>query len=325
MATANHFSRTANAGKKADREIHTTGKGRIAFHQDLKQKIKKGSLDAVSYYNQYIKSLLSIHKESSETLNWDQLVNEPEPKLPLRQSLNQGRAEQEYRDYRPTVLDKMLGQSKKKKKELLRKAEQAKRNDDMIYNATLREFKNNRQDWKTIQLIIKGIREADPAAYKDAIEFFDPFHQISQFGSILQYETFSEHIVVNLHVNSTEIVPDYIVCEATSGKVTHSEMSMPEFHELCHHHLCGSVLRVGRETFALLPVKFVYVNVYSNLWNTATGLAESKVVLSVKFNPDDLMKMNFNALNGPDYLTNFQHNLDFSISKGFSPTQVLKN
>jgi len=318
MATANNSTRNANAVKKAGREIHTTAKGKIAFHQDIKQKIKKGGLEVVTYYNKYIESLLSIHKESSESLNWDNLINEPEPKLPLRLSLNQDKAEQEYRDYQPTVLDKMLGQSKNRKKELLKKAELAKREDDLVYNATLREFKSNHQNWTTIQLITKGIREANPAAYKDAIEFFDPFRQISRFGAILQYETFSEHIVVNLHLNSTDIVPDYIVTEASPGKVSHSEMPAPAFHELCHRHVCCSVLRVGRETFALLPVKYVYVNVYSSLLNTSTGLAESKVVLSVKFNPDDLMKLNFNTLNGADYLANFQHNLDFSVSKGFS-------
>jgi hypothetical protein len=326
MATVNNFIKAATAAyNKAEPEAYLHNNDANVSHGDLKVLIKKGGAGAIPGYNKYIESLISVHKESDEILNWKDFIDQPEPGLPARQSMNQDLAEKAHMTYKPGIVDKLLGQSKRKAKALLKKAEQAKRMDDLIYNATLKEFKNNQQNWTKIQLIIKGINAADPAAYKDAIDFFDPFRHVSRFGCSLQCEAFSERLVVNLYVNLNEVVPDYIVCQAAWGKVVRSKMPMPKFHELCHDHICGSVLKVGKEAIALLPVKLVFVNVYSSLPDTSTGYTENKMILWIKFNPSDLVKVDSKTTNGSNYLANFPHKIDFSLNRGFSPIQVSEN
>ncbi|MET1055530.1 MAG: hypothetical protein ABWY16_09495 [Pedobacter sp.] len=295
------------------------------FKEILKQQIKKGDVAAVVNYDNYINLLLSIHKDSSETFNWDNFAGKPEPKLPLRLSVNQDIAEQAYKAYEPTVLDKMLGQSKKKLKDLMKNTEQAKRYDDLIYNAALKEFRAEHQNWEKIQFIAKGIKNEDPAAYQQAIEFFNPFQQLIQLGAKLRCESFSEYVIAHLNLHAEEIIPDYIVSQTEAGKVRKSQMPELKFNEICHHHVCACALRVGREIFALLPVKCVFVNAYSFLPERAGGVNEKQVILSVKFTRSELLKLNFNALSGPDHLAAFSHNMDFSVNSGFLPTQPVTN
>jgi hypothetical protein len=315
---------SGTSSKRKDAEKPDYKKAPICY-QTLKQQVKKGGKVAVISYKEYIEFLLYIHKENSEPLNWENLTNMPEPGLPSRASAQEDLAELEYRAYKPKFLDIMLGRRNHRRKELLKKIELAKREDDLTYNFTLKQFKKNQQDWTELQSISKGIREENPNAYRKAIDFFDPFQQIGQLGSKLKCEVFREYIIVNLHISSKEIVPDYVLSQTVSGKITKTKMPLSKFNELYHQHLCGCVLRIGRETFALLPVKAVFVHAYSSLPDANTGRSEHKVILSVKFNPADLLKLNFKTLSGPDGLANFPHQLDFSVIKGFSAVPALTN
>ena len=310
--------------KKTDHEKHQHMKEGSLLKDILKQG-KKGDRAAVLHYNNYIKSLLSIHKENWKPLNWDDFSLSPEPKLPLRLSLNQDIAEQEYRAYIPSVLDRMLGQSKKKISDLMMNTEQAKRYDDLIYNASLREFKNEYQDWKKIQCIAKGVKSGELRAYEDAIEFFSPFKEIIQQGAKLECEFFSNHVTAHLYLQWAQIIPDYIVSQTATGKVLTSQMPEYRFNEICHHHLCASALRLGRDIFALLPVGFVVVNAYADLTDKTTGIIQKQAILSVRFGRTEAAELNVRNLGGPDYLIEFTHQIDFSVDTGFSPIQPLSS
>jgi hypothetical protein len=310
--------------KKTSRKNYQHMKEGSIFKEILKQ-IKKGDRAAVLNYNNYIKSLLSIHKESREPFNWDDVSTAPEPKLPLRLSLNQDIAEQEYRAYAPSVLDKMLGQCKKKMNDLMKNTEQAKRYDDLIYNASLREFRNEYQDWEKIQCIAKGIKIKEVSAYQEAIDFFNPFEEIIQQGARPECEFYSDHVIANLNLHWAEIIPDYIVSQTASGKVLNSEMPDYRFNEICHHHVCACALRLGRDIFALLPVGIVLVNAYACLPDKKSGGTQKQVILSIKFNRTALTQLHIGSRSGPEYLADFSHHIDFSADHGFSPIQPLNS
>lgn len=295
-----------------------------AFHEILKKQVKKGDLNAISNYDNYIKSLLSIHKEFSETLSWEQFIGTPEPKLPERQSLNQDIAEQEYKAYIPTVLDKMLFQCKNKKNELIKNAEQAKRYDDLIYNAALKEFRNEHRNWTKAQLFTKGIRNGDLKAYQHAIQFFNPFQSIVKLGAKLECEFFSEYIIAHMNLHPEEMIPDYIVSQASTGKILKQEMPIFNFNEICHQHVCSCSLRIAREIFTLLPVQSVFVKTYAAPEKPEERY-EERVMLTVKFGRAEFLELNLKTGHAADYIAKFPHNIDFSTTGGFSLAKPLIN
>lgn len=69
-------------------------------------------------------------------------------------------------------------------------------------------------------------------------------------------------------------------------------MAKTKFKELYQDHVCSSVLRVAREIFAYLPIKYVRVNAMSNLLNSQTGHIEEMIILSAL-----IMKETLNSLN----------------------------
>jgi hypothetical protein len=327
MTTVKSQVRTANASyKRAVREEQRKTREAAKLQQEnLKQQIKNNNIAAIRNYNEYIESLLSIHKECSESLNWECYATEPEPKLPVRQSAKQDEAEYHYKIYKPSILDIVLVQNKKKLKDLFNKIELAKQADDRIYNAVLKEFKNNVDDWKKIQDITKGISEADPLAYKNAIDFFDPFSQISHLGTQLGCEVFSDHITVNMYVNAEEVIPNYVLSQTPSGRLSNKKLTVSKFNEIYRDYVCGCALRVARETFALLPVRFVFLNTFAGISNNGTGQVESKAILSVRFDPYNLKALNFDTESCHDALIKFPRHMKFTKAHGFSGIEILKD
>jgi hypothetical protein len=327
MTTINGFIRAANASyKRAVREKQKHAREAAKRQQqNLKFQLQQNSVNAVRAYDEYIASLLSVQKICSEPIDWESLAQEPEPKLPVRESVKQFEAEYNYNTYEPSVLDYILIQNKKKLKDLQDKIELAKQADDRIYNGVLKEFRNDIQDWRKIQSVIKGIQEGDPIAYKNAIDFFDPFAEISQLGSQVRCEIFSDHIIVNVHVNSSEVVPNFMLTLTPTGKLSNRKMGMSKFHELYQDYICGCVLRIARESFALLPVKYVFVNAIADVLNGSTGYKENKAIVSVRFDQEGLARLNFDGVDCSEAVEGFEHRMKFSKIEGFSVVEVLTN
>ena len=287
------------------------------LHLRLKQQKRSNSINAVSTYNEYIQSLLSIHKENKEVINWEVFLREPQPKLPVKEMNKQFEAEYNYQTYEPTLLDYLTLQHKKKIREFLDKIELAKQEDDLIYNAALKAYRSEAQDWKKIQVIARGVIEEDPLAYKSAIDLFEPFAAVSLFGSKTIGKFFSDHITVNLYVNANTVVPDYVLSISADHTLSAVKMSMPAYHQLLQNYICGCALKIARESFALLPIGYMIVNVLLDLFNTTTGFAEAKVVLSARFEREQLDKLDFGTVDCPQLITNFIHRMEFTKNDGF--------
>jgi hypothetical protein len=63
----------------------------------------------------------------------------------------------------------------------------------------------------------------------------------------------------------------------------------------------------------------VIVNAKADLLNKASGQIEGQTILSVAILPQTLERLNFDALDPSDSMTNFIHQMKFSKTIGFSP------
>jgi hypothetical protein len=100
-----------------------------------------------------------------------------------------------------------------------------------------------------------------------------------------------------------------------SGKLSIKPISKKRFHEIYQDHVCGCVLRVAREVFALLPVETALITAFVQSRDTRTGGTAEQPVLSVETPRAIVAKLDFNHLDPSDAMQNFQHRGDLKASR----------
>ena len=284
----------------------------------LKQEAFENGQKAVEEYDNYIELISSTHKEASEQISWEEILIEEEPVKPQLFNRKQKEAEANLANYKPTFLDKIFGLTNKKVKKLESLLGMGRNEDEREYKDELRKYDKEYNEWKKNQTLAKGVLSADTDAYKKVLEHLDPFSDIKELGSGLTISFEKETAIVTLRANGITVIPDFILTQTTTGKVSKRKMPIGKFHELYQDYVCSCVLRVAREIFSFLPLKHIFVNVESELLNPVNGHLEQQIILSVNIPKPTLDKMNFETIDPSDSMKNFVHHMKFSKTAGFS-------
>ena len=142
--------------------------------------------------------------------------------------------------------------------------------------------------------------------------------EISEIGSDINYFFLDRSTVeVTFNVNSEKVIPNESKSLLKSGKLSIKEMPKGKFYELYQDYVCGCVLRIARELFALLPIEEAVITTMSNLLNTQTGYMEKQSILSVFIPKETLCRLNFQMIDPSDSMNNFKHNMNFKKTRGF--------
>lgn len=318
MVTFRQVARSyASAVRAAEREQKSKAREAARLYKEhQKQQEIADVAETVRQYEEYIDALMSIHKNCTEKIDWKQIQNDPEPPLPKKQNLHESAAQQKFDNYKPSFLQKISG-SRNKMQALEEAVDQAKIQDQKDFETA----KETYEDWLKIQSIAKGVQAKDPQNYKNAISYFDPFSDISEMGSGIQFSFNPDFVEIELHVNTSEVIPNFIVTQTKTGKLSKRDMPKSKFNEMYQDYVCGGLLRVARETLAYLPVKMVAVHAIAKMVNTSTGHLEEMPILSAIIPPETLSNLNFDTLDPSDSLQNFVYNMKFAKTNGFSPVE----
>ena len=326
MPTLNSFVRSvAAAGRRAERSHQRrTREAASQYSHQQKADAISNAANAVEEYNEYIDVLKSVHKDVSDAVDWLALLNEEAPKEPILSSRHEQDATTKLINYRPSFFDKIFGGSKKKIEKLTAQVELAKQVDLTDFNTDMRQHKETVQEQETLKRIAKGILDKNINSYKDAIDYFKPFSEIGELGSKMELEVTAHNATLNLHVNSSSIIPNYVLSQTSTGKLSKKNMSATKFNELYQDYVCSCILRVARETLAYLPVNLVVVNAMGEIYSTATGIAKEEVIVSIAIDPIILIELNFNLIDPSDSMKNFICNMKFGKTIGFSAVQKIE-
>jgi hypothetical protein len=284
----------------------------------LKQEEFENGKKAVQEYNAYIELISSTHKDASETLNWQDLMNEPEPIRPAIKYDHLQAAQKNLDSYKPSFFDKLFGSSKTKIKRLEALVAAAPHEDKKVYEKEWNQYNTDHTAWQENIAFAKGVLASDVETYKKVIEELTPFEDIKELGSGLNITFDKKHVVVTLLANGITVIPDFVLSQTAAGKVSKKKMPVQKYYELYQDYICSCALRIAREIFSFLPLEFVIVHVTSELVNSSTGHLEQQTILSIAFPKLTLDKLNFETIDPSDSMSNFKRHMKFSKTAGFS-------
>jgi hypothetical protein len=325
MSTRGLLRTIAASQRKAERE---SLKKKRELERRLKQVEKLQEIEQVAYevevFENHIDLITSIHKDCSDSWDWEKIRKSKSPTEPKKPDHHEKSAQSNLEMYKPKFFDKLLNRDSPKRIELSLKISEGKKRDEAEYNEAYKKYKLEYANWESMTNLAEKIVNRDEKAYVDAIYQADPFNEINQLGSEINFFVkWNNLIEARINVNSDKVIPRKVKTQLKSGKLSEKTMPKTRFYELYQDYVCGVVLRIARELFALLPIDISIVTAFGRLLNTSTGFMEAQPILSVIIPRDTLIKLNFQRLDASDSMNNFIHDMKFLKTKGFQPVDIL--
>ncbi|MWV45410.1 hypothetical protein GRF59_17445 [Paenibacillus sp. HJL G12] len=273
---------------------------------------EKSAFEAEWYHNQ-LEWIESIHQICGEPIDWERLAALASPFRRGEIGPHERQAEADFADYKPTRMQKLLKQDAAVKQELQDQIVLAKEKDQQEYT-----------EWRRLTDFARDILEGNRTAYLRVLEEIAPLEDLLALGSGLEYNVLNSAAVeVELDVNSGEIIPHESKILNETGELSRSRLSKEDYHELERKYVCGSVIRIGHELFALLPLETVLIHARDTKVNLETGQEEYVTVLSIRFERSAVPEMDLAQEACPQLLAHFEHHIRYDASTGFDPVEKL--
>ena len=189
-------------------------------------------------------------------------------------------------------------------------------------------------DWEVIKKGAGNNKELVPFAesvlagnidsYFKVIAEAGPFDDLLEFGSGFEVGTDDPSILeIEFKVMSSEVIPQNKLSLKANGDLVEKPFTKSEYYELVQDYVASTILRVARDSFALLPIQKVLIHAVDSQLNTATGNEDEITIVSVMIKRDALMTINFERIDPSDCLAGFEINEKFKKTAGFAPVDRL--
>lgn len=318
MGTSTSSSSWEREARRRQRELEQKRKD-IAKMQELER-----AQFEVSEFNNYIDVIRSVHKDCGEKWDWFEIKSSAPPSEPQIRRVNELKAQKVLEDYVPSFFDRLFRKIEKKKSALSKEIEKAKKADLAENTKASEVYSEDCQKWKKMTEIANRMSSGDAEAYIEAVKEAMPFEEIEQIGSDIKiFVNNSRTIECNVNVQDEKIIPKEEKSLLKSGKLSVKRIPTSRYYEIYQDYVCGSVLRIARELFALLPIEMVFINAHSKLLNPITGHIEDMVIISVAIPRKTLESLNYDTIDPSDSMKNFVCRMNFKRNQGFSPIEIL--
>jgi hypothetical protein len=266
--------------------------------------IEQARLEVETYENK-LEVLLSVHKEQGEIWDW----------VALAASLPQP-SPQKNSNYELKTKQLMLVSTLRQMGSAEAAIQQAQLQDERAFQEAMRAYADENAERETIKDLAVRILAGEHKACIEALVEFSPLRELSDLGSLLHFTVHSATLIeCAMKVNSTDTIPTEVKTLTSSGKLSVKPMRRGRFHEIYQDYVCGCMLRVAREVFAMLPARTVLVTALADLPDSRTGHTVEQPVLSAVMPRAVIAQMDFEHVAPSEALENFQHLGDFKSSR----------
>lgn len=278
----------------------------------------------VDIYKNHIDVLTTLHMDCSEPITWKRILAEGEPKRPQRDGLLEQEATHVSATYRPNFWERALKVAAQKREILLEKIKAAREDDEIRYHLETEQWVRVRAEWEEMRDLGFRILEGDRQAKLDAIEVTKPFSEIAQLGSSVKIIPHDDNVIeVRLSVNGTRVIPKESIDLLEDGKLLTQIMAVEDYNLIHYRYICSSILRIGREIFAILPGNLVIATAFDEVPSSLLEGKKTLPVLSVVFTRAGLGNFSSEDVDPSDVIGRFFHRLVFDAATGFDAVTAL--
>lgn len=280
------------------------------LEQRLKEQAKLSALEQarleVEAHENALEVLLSVHKEQHTPMDWSRFASSFPPHEPPRIARHELAA----------LLKHTVSEAFQFADEGDAALAAARSLDDREYQAARAEYEREFAHWEGLNSLARRVLAGEARAYTQAVSEFPNLAEISNLGTAIHMTVHDAKLVeCVLKVNGRDLIPSETKSLTAAGKVAIKPMPKARFHEIYQDYVCGCILRLAREIFALLPVEMVLLTATVDGIDSRTGHAAVLSVLSMAAPRALIEQLDFERLNPSDALANFQHRGDVLASR----------
>jgi hypothetical protein len=265
--------------------------------------MEKARLEVETIENR-LELLLSVHKEQGESWDWTSLAASLPPPCPQKSSRNEYRARQQTAVFltRRDAATALV--------------EQAKVQDEGEFQNATKLYAEQIEEWDKLKNLARRIVAGEHKAFTETLVEVNPFAEISDLGSAIHFTVHTPKLVeFSLAVDGKRAIPPEVKTLTAAGKLSVKAMPKGRFHEIYQDYLCGCVLRIARELFALFPIATVLATAVVKSRDQQTGRRGELPVLSAAIQRAVIERLNFDQVGAFDAMDNFPHRGDLKASR----------
>ena len=293
--------REERAAQKRFRELE-----RRAKEQAKLSALEQARLEVERFENE-LEVLLSVHKECGEVCDWLALAVSLPPHTPRRFSHCETKTRHQAELAGLRQGHEHLSQSD---------VGAARLADDEAFELATQAFLREQAEWQRLNELAPRVLAGEHTAYIEALSEFSPFTELAHLGSSIHFTVHDARLVeCVLRFAGRKAIPSNAKSLTAAGKVSVKAMPKARFHEIYQDYVCGCLLRVTREVFALLPIDTVLIAASVDALDSITGRAIELPVLSVAIRRSAHDQLNYAALDPSDTIESFLHRGDFKASR----------
>jgi hypothetical protein len=304
------------AQRRAERDQARNYREQLKYRQQMeKLQQQANAAEAVRWHETYLGFIVSLHRDVGPYWEWIAVANAPPP-APTR--FRENAAADSLRSFKPTLLDKMLGNVAEKRRPYEVAVANAQQEDQA-------ETQQHYAEWEWLRKLAAAVAAGDLNAYRAALERFAPFGELEEVGAHVRIDVREPWLLrARVHVRNEDVIPHEEPKLLASGKISVKEMQKAKYWAYYQDYVCSAAIRTAREMFHLLPVRKVYVDVVRTALDTSTGHNHESVILSVEFERAATLALNFDRLDASDAIENMRHAMSFKKTAGFSSIETLE-
>ena len=186
------------------------------------------------------------------------------------------------------------------------------------------DSKKEHDEWQELHDAAEKVLAGDIDMYLSLVEDLQPYEDLLEYGSDFEVGTDDPSFLeVEFKVKSEDVVPDKEYILDDKGALKEKELSKSAYYDMLQDYVCSAILRVARDSFALLPVERVIIHAVDKALNTATGKEEENTIVSVCIERTQLDEVDFDRLDPSDALNAFGAKMKFKKTAGFAPIERL--
>lgn len=264
------------------------------------EEIERNKLEVEEYENS-IEVLHTIHLSDIEEIDWKELSTRIEPSKDYEEQVRK-----EMENYKPGFLESKR-KKEKKEQEFEVQLEEAREKDVEVYN-----------EWKSSKDFSKEVREGNIDTYLRVLEESTMFEDLVDYGCDFEFGTENKEVLeIEFIPKVEEVVPTSSKTLTKTGKLSTKELTKTMYYDYTQDYICSCMIRIGREVFALLPVKEIILHTQQEIVNTSTGHSDKIDIVSIVFTRDRFENTNFERIDPSDFIQSFRHEMKFSKTTGF--------